>query len=56
MMRIGLVTDSLADMTLDQLLATAADLGIETLEFGCGNWSGAPHLQLGALLASAPSR
>jgi sugar phosphate isomerase/epimerase len=55
-MRIGLVTDSLADMTLDQLLATAADFGIETLEFGCGNWSAAPHLPLGMLLESAAAR
>ena len=55
-MRIGLVTDSLADMTLDQLLATAADFGIETLEFGCGNWSPAPHLPLGMLLESAAAR
>ncbi|HUB10410.1 MAG TPA: sugar phosphate isomerase/epimerase [Acetobacteraceae bacterium] len=55
-MRIGLVTDSLAEMTLDRLLVTAAELGIETLEFGCGNWSGAPHLNLSAMLESAAAR
>ena len=55
-MRIGLVTDSLADMPLDRLLPAAAELGIQSLEFGCGNWSGAPHLNLGAMLDSAAAR
>jgi len=55
-MRIGLVTDSLADMPLDRLLATAAEQGIATLEFGCGNWSSAPHLHLAAMLHSAAAR
>ncbi|HTW72068.1 MAG TPA: sugar phosphate isomerase/epimerase [Acetobacteraceae bacterium] len=55
-MRIGLVTDSLADMPLDRLLPTAAELGIQALEFGCGNWSSAPHLNLAAMLDSAASR
>jgi sugar phosphate isomerase/epimerase len=56
MMRIGLVTDSLADMDFDTLLATAAGLGIETLEFGCGNWSSAPHLDLEGLIGDAGAR
>jgi sugar phosphate isomerase/epimerase len=55
-MRIGLVTDSLADMPLDRLLPKAAELGIQTLEFGCGNWSSAPHVNLAALLDSAAAR
>src|SRR5580704_17986786 len=55
-MRIGLVTDSLADMPLDKLLATAAGLGIGMLEFGCGNWSSAPHLDVDKMLESAPAR
>jgi sugar phosphate isomerase/epimerase len=55
-MRIGLVTDSLAHLSFGQMLSTAADLGIETLEFCCGNWSDAPHVVLGALLDSAPAR
>ena len=55
-MRIGMVTDSLAHLPLDELLRTAAELGIETLEFACGNWSGAPHLKLDALLDSAALR
>ncbi len=55
-MRIGLVTDSLSDMPLEKLLATAASMGIGMLEFGCGNWSSAPHLNLDAMLESAPVR
>lgn len=55
-MRIGLVTDSLSHLSLDELLSTAAGLGIEMLEFGCGNWSKAPHLHLDALLDSDRQR
>ena len=32
-MRIGMVTDSLSHLPLDELLRTAAELGIEMLEF-----------------------
>lgn len=55
-MRIGLVTDSLGHLTFDDLLDTAATLGVETLEFGCGGWSAAPHLNLDQLLDSAAER
>ena len=47
-MRIGMVTDSLSHLPLDELLRTAAELGIAMLEFPCGNWSSAPHLKLDA--------
>src|SRR5262245_6938874 len=55
-MRIGLTTDSLSYLKFDELVETAAGLGIQTLEFGCGNWSSAPHLNLNALLASEAER
>jgi len=55
-MHIGLVTDGLSDVSFDELLRTAADLGLAALEFGCGNWSSAPHLDLDKLLASQPAR
>lgn len=55
-MRIGLVTDSLGHLPLDTLLAHAAGLGITRVEFGCGNWSQAPHLDLAGLLASPAAR
>ena len=55
-MRIGLVTDSLGHLPFDELLETAANLGIETLEFGCGGWSSAPHVNLDLLLKSETER
>ena len=55
-MRIGLTTDSLSHLTFDKLVETAANLGIHTLEFGCGNWSAAPHVNLNALLDSESER
>jgi sugar phosphate isomerase/epimerase len=55
-MRIGMVTDSLGHLPLDDLLRTAAELGIEMLEFPCGNWSSAPHVKLDAMMESAPVR
>ena len=55
-MRIGLVTDGLPDLPLEELLTTAANLGIASLEFGCGNWSSAPHIDLDGLLASRQAR
>ena len=51
-MKIGMITDSLAALSLDELLGTAAELGIEQLEFAAGNWSQAPHLTLGRMLDS----
>ena len=55
-MRIGLTTDSLGNLSLDELLETAASLGIQTLEFGCGNWSSAPHVNLNLLLENDAER
>ena len=55
-MRIGMVTDSLSHLPLDELLRTAAELGIAMLEFPCGNWSSAPHLRLDAMLDSERMR
>jgi len=55
-MKIGMVTDSLGALSFDDLLRTAAQLGIEQLEFAGGNWSPAPHLLLDRMLDSAPAR
>jgi sugar phosphate isomerase/epimerase len=55
-MKIGMLTDSLADLSLDAMLDAAAGLGIACLEFACGNWSAAPHVHLDALLESAGAR
>ncbi|WP_199256743.1 sugar phosphate isomerase/epimerase [Alteribacillus sp. YIM 98480] len=55
-MKTGLVTDILDYMTFEEMLDTCVNQGIETLEFGCGNWSNAPHVDLDGLLESAPKR
>ena len=55
-MRIGLVTDSLGHLSFDEMLETAADLGVQTLEFGCGGWSSAPHVDLDLLLEEEAAR
>lgn len=55
-MQIGLVTDSLSHLSFEELLSTAADLGIKKLEFACGNWSKAPHINLDQLLDSQEAR
>jgi sugar phosphate isomerase/epimerase len=55
-MKIGILTDSLPDLDFDAMLAAAAALKIESLEFACGNWSTAPHIQLDDLLERESSR
>jgi hypothetical protein len=55
-MQIGMITDSLGGLPLDALLDTAAELGVERLEFAGGNWSSAPHLALDTMLDSAVAR
>jgi sugar phosphate isomerase/epimerase len=55
-MKIGLLTDSLPDLSFAAMLDAAANLTIECLEFGCGNWSTAPHVQLDELLENASAR
>ena len=55
-MRIGMITDSLGNLSFDEMLRASAELGLETLEFACGNWSSAPHIDLAAMLDSAATR
>jgi sugar phosphate isomerase/epimerase len=55
-MKIGMITDSLGDLGIDELVSTAAELGIERLEFAGGNWSRAPHLKLDRMLESESAR
>ena len=55
-MKIGMITDSLAHLPLDALLLEASELGLEMVEFGCGNWSSAPHLNLDEMLESEAAR
>jgi len=55
-MKIGMLTDSLPNLGFDAMLEAAANLGIECLEFACGNWSSAPHIELDRMLASDAAR
>lgn len=55
-MKIGLNTDGFGAFGLDDCLDKVAALGLTHVEFGLGGWSGAPHLDVDALLASAADR
>lgn len=55
-MKLGMITDSLPDLSFADLLETSARLGLSHLEFGTGNWSSAPHLDRAALLDSPSAR
>lgn len=55
-MKIGLVTDCLAEKSFEDLLKICKDLGIQEIELGVGNWSAAPHIDLDGLLESQSKR
>ncbi|MFT0847587.1 sugar phosphate isomerase/epimerase [Actinomycetaceae bacterium L2_0104] len=55
-MRIGMVTDSLAALPFEEMLDTAASLGITDLEFPTGGWSSAPHIDVELLLRDEDAR
>jgi sugar phosphate isomerase/epimerase len=59
-MQIGLLTDSLSELTRAQALDTAVELGVETVELGLGGvhggWSPAPHADLAELLSDGSAR
>ena len=55
-MKIGMITDSLPDTDFGTMLSVAARLKMDMLEFGCGNWSSAPHLNLDEMLDSEVAR
>lgn len=55
-MKIGMITDSLSELSFNDVLEVAARLELDSLEFGCGNWSSAPHVDLSRLIESAPAR
>ncbi|MCC6472014.1 MAG: sugar phosphate isomerase/epimerase [Alphaproteobacteria bacterium] len=55
-MKIGMNTDSLASLPFDQVLGHAARLKLDMIEICCGNWSTAPHIDLGKMLDSDKAR
>lgn len=56
MLTISLFTDSLREFSFEQMLDWSQAHGVETLEFGTGNFSNAPHLHLQELLESQDAR
>lgn len=55
-MKIGINTDGLGALPLPAMLDHVAGLGLTHVEFGLGGWSSAPHVDIGALLASGAER
>jgi sugar phosphate isomerase/epimerase len=55
-MKIGMITDSVGSLDFDAMLELSARLGLDALEFACGNWSSAPHIDLAKMLASDAER
>ena len=59
-MQLGLLTDSLSDLTRVEALDAAAALRVETVEIGLGGahggWSPAPHADIEELLTDANAR
>lgn len=56
MANIGIFTDSLSELPFEQMLDWCRAHGIETVEFGTGNFSSAPHCHLAELLNSDGAR
>jgi sugar phosphate isomerase/epimerase len=55
-MKIGLFTDGLMHLSFAEALATTERMGVQAIEIGTGNFSPAPHCDLGRLLCSPESR
>ena len=55
-MKIGMVSDSLGHLSFEEMLQTAARLGVQGVEINAANWTSAPHMNLGSLLASQGAR
>src|SRR4030042_3744149 len=55
-MKIGLFTDSLADLPFEQALDWAAAQGLQAVEIGTGNFSPAPHCDLQKLIDEQQAR
>lgn len=55
-MRLCLNTDGLSYLPFEEMVKTSAEIGIESLEIACGNWSSAPHINLDKMLESEEER
>ena len=55
-MKIGLFTDSLADLSFEEALDWAAAQGLQAVEIGTGNFSPAPHCNMKQLIDDQQAR
>jgi sugar phosphate isomerase/epimerase len=55
-MKIGIVSDSLANLDFEGMLDAAVELSLSGIEVNAGNWSSAPHLDLVRLRGDAGAR
>jgi sugar phosphate isomerase/epimerase len=55
-MKLCAVSESLGNLSFKEAAKASADLGLEALEIGMGNWSAAPHANLQSLLESKEKR
>ena len=55
-MKLGFVSDSLGAMPFEELLDTAARLGVSGIEVNTGGWSTAPHFDLAVMKQSPAAR
>ncbi|MEM7461184.1 MAG: sugar phosphate isomerase/epimerase [Pseudomonadota bacterium] len=55
-MKLGFVSDSLANMAFDEMLDIAATMGVSGIEINTGGWSTAPHFDLAKMKSSADAR
>jgi sugar phosphate isomerase/epimerase len=54
--KLGFVSDSLGGMTFEDMLDTAARLGVSGVEVNTGGWSTAPHFDLAGMKDSVAAR
>jgi DNA-(apurinic or apyrimidinic site) lyase len=55
-MDVGVLTVPLGDQSLDEALAYLADLGVDTVELGCGGYPGDDHLDREEYLDDEPAQ
>lgn len=55
-MKLGLLTDSASQRSLEGALDLAAELRLDYIELATGNWSNAPHIDLDELTESSSAR
>lgn len=55
-MKIGVFDPLFSQLPLDDMLDLLVDAGVDAVEIGCGNYPGASHIDVDALLASKQAR